>query len=250
VEIVSEGYRDVLPKGYSAHNTVYEYGGSPYDVLPDGRIIFSNASDNWICLVDPDTQKVTKLAGKSKLRYSNFHANPMSTSVLAVEEDHEFDAPADVKNYVVAIDALSGDVKRVVTGADFYYTPQFSPDGTKLTWLEWDHPDLPFFAAKLYYADWDLEKKAVGKKTLVGGPAREGIAEPRWGPDGSLFFGKEVDGYRRLFQMFPSNREAAAVALPTIDEAEFGQIRWSQGRCVPWLMFIIRCSLEFQVRMR
>jgi len=228
VEIRSNGVKDVLPPGYSARNSVYEYGGSAFDALPDGRIIFSN-KDNTVHLLEPDTGKVVKLVGKPTLRYSNFSSNPTSPWVLATEEDHEHDTPAGVMNYVVAINLHSAEVRRVVSGADFYYTPQFSPDGSKLAWLEWNHPDLPFSAAKLFCAEW-TDSGSIRNVTLIAGAEHEGVAEPRWGPDGSLFFGRELNGFRRLHRLAPDSKESSPLELHGLENSEVGQMIWFQGR--------------------
>ena len=221
----------MLPSEYSASNTVYEYGGPPYDVLPDDRIIFSN-KDNTVHILNPDKGKVTLLTKGDNLRYANFSAHPTSSWVLAVGEDHSdatHDTPAKVKNYIVAINTETGEVKKILDSADFYYTPQFSPAGDALVWLEWNHPDLPFDAAKLYSAVWKPEG-SVSEIHLISGDRHEGVAEPRWGPDGSLFFGQEANGYRRLFRILPGKKDPVEVKLNGLDNAEFGEIRWFQGR--------------------
>lgn len=220
--------RDVLLPEYSARNSVYEYGGSAFDVLLDGRIIFSN-SDDTVHLLEPDTRRVSRLVGKPTLRYSNFSSNPMSPWVLAVEEDHEHDTPAQVMNYVVAIHVHRAEVRRVVSGADFYYTPQFSPDGSKLAWLSWSHPELPFSAAKLFCAEW-ADDGSISNITLVAGAEDEGVAEPRWGVDGSLFFGRELNGFRQLYRLAPGGQAASLVKLDGLETSEIGQVLWFQGR--------------------
>ncbi|OHF01753.1 prolyl oligopeptidase [Colletotrichum orchidophilum] len=228
VEVIEGGgLKDLLPAPYSAGNTVYEYGGSPYDVTADGSIIFSNRDDT-VKILDPDTGKVSDLTGDSKLRYSNFSANPTNPWVLANQEDHTINTPHGIRNYVVAINADTGDVKRVVEGADFYYTPQFSADGKRLTWMEWDQPDLPFASAKVFIAEW-TSAATVENATLVAGNDREGAAEPRWGPDGSLFLGIEVDGFRRLFRLAPGAEKPTQIKLAGLETAEIGEIRWFQG---------------------
>ncbi|KAK1996327.1 prolyl oligopeptidase [Colletotrichum falcatum] len=227
VEITPHGLRDLLPAPYSASNTVYEYGGSAYDVVSDGRIIFSH-KDNTVKILDPDTSDVSDLAGGPALRYSNFSANPESPWVLAIEEDHAIPTPKGIRNYVVAINAHSGQVKRVVEGADFYYTPQFSVDGKRLTWMEWDQPNLPFAAANIFAADW-ASSASVENAVQVAGENREGAAEPRWGPDGSLFVCIETDGFRRLFRLAPGAEKPSQVKLEGLENAEIGEIRWFQG---------------------
>ncbi|CAG7561329.1 unnamed protein product [Fusarium equiseti] len=227
VEILKDGRREILPSEYSAKNTVYEYGGSPYAVLPDDRIIFSNKG-NTVQIVNPETKEVSKLTGDPKLRYSNFEANLKNSWVLATQEDHEHDTPDGVRNYIVAINTETAEVKRILDTADFYYEPSFSPDGSKLAWLEWNHPELPFDAARLYTATWN-DKSSISDIRLIAGKDREGVAEPRWGPDGSLFFGKEIGEYRRLFRIFPGSDEQHEVKVDGLDNAEFGGLRWFQG---------------------
>ncbi|CEI64486.1 hypothetical protein FVEN_g12367 [Fusarium venenatum] len=228
VEILKDGRRDVLPAEYNAKNSVYEYGGSPYAILPDDRIIFSN-KDNTVHIVNPDSTEGFKLTGGPNLRYSNFEANPKCDWVVANQEDHEHDTPDGVRNYIVAINTRTTDkVKRILDTADFYYEPSFSPDGSKLAWLEWNHPELPFDAARLYTATWH-DQGSISDIRLIAGKDREGVAEPRWGPDGSLFFGKEIGNYRRLFRILPGSDEQHEVDVKGLDNAEFGGLRWFQG---------------------
>lgn len=232
VEITNDGVKSLLPVEYSAGNTVYEYGGSSYDVLQDGRIVFSN-KDNTVQILDPDTGNVSKLLEDSPiLRYSNFNANSSNPWVLAVQEDHEHNTPDQVKNYIVAINFITREVKRVVSGADFYYTPQFSPDGTRLAWLEWDHPYLPFRSAKPFWADFDGGTGSLSNTRLVagGGKGEGGANEPHWGPDGSLFCGLEVNGHYKLFRVLPGETDPKQIKLDGLDDAEFGQVTWLQGR--------------------
>lgn len=221
--------RDILPIGYSATNTVYTYGGSAYDALPDDRLIFSN-KDNSVNLLDPDTGAVTRLTGDPVLAYSNFSANLANPWVLAIQEDHTVDHPEGVVNRIVAIHVETGKVKIVREGADFYYPPEYSHDGTKFAWLEWDHPDQPWYAARLYYAVIGPDAEP-GPPHLVAGGLLYGVAEPRWGPDGSLFFGMETTNYRQLFRLRPGDKNASQVtSSPDLAEAEFAEINWRPGR--------------------
>ncbi|KAL0943497.1 dipeptidyl peptidase (prolyl oligopeptidase) [Colletotrichum truncatum] len=227
VEITDNGLKGLLPAPWSAHNSVYEYGGSPYDVLSDGRIIFSD-SKAGIGILNPDSGEVVALASHPKLRYSNFSANPQGPWALATEEDHEIDTAKGIRNYVAAVNADTGEVKRVVEGADFYYTPQFSEDGKRVTWIEWNQPDLPFSAGKIFVGDW-TSSACVEHKIQISGKDREGAAEPRWGFDGSLFVCIEVDGFRQLHRLAPGSEKPAHIKLKGLENAEFGEIRWFQG---------------------
>ena len=229
VEITDNGLKDILPGSrFSVGNRVYEYGGSLYDVLPDNRLIFSN-KDDTVRLLDPDTGHVSLLVQSDVLRYSSFCASHFSPWVLAIEEDHTIDEPYKVQNYIVAINVQTSAVKRVVSGSDFYYQPQFNNDSLRVSWMEWNHPDLPFSAGKLHVADWSLDG-SIKNKRLIAGQNYESVAEPRWGHDGSLFFAKETGQYRKLYRLAPGADSEELIQLSGLDNAEFAEARLSEAR--------------------
>ncbi|EFY99167.2 extracellular dipeptidyl-peptidase Dpp4 [Metarhizium robertsii ARSEF 23] len=227
VAVTEDGLRDVLPREYTVQNRVYEYGGSLYDVLPDDRLIFSH-EDDTVRLLSPDTGLVQLVVQSDTLRYSSFCARHPSPWVLAIEEDHTFTDPYKVQNYIVAINVETSAVQRVVSGADFYYLPQFSPDGARVSWVEWDHPNLPFAAGKLYVGDWTAQG-SIQNARLIAGQNHESVAEPRWGPDGSLFYGKETGSHRKLYRIPPGGRPEELIQLAGLDDAEFAQAGLMEG---------------------
>ncbi|KAF7596117.1 hypothetical protein BBP40_003379 [Aspergillus hancockii] len=228
VEILEAGIKPVLPAPYSVSNRVYEYGASQYDVLPDDRLIFSH-SDDTVRLVNPDTGDVTLLVQNPVLRYASFSASPSLPWVLAIEEDHTNDTPYEIENYVVAINVETGEVRRVVSGSDFYYMPRFSRDGQQVVWMEWDHPDMCFDAARLYVGGW--ADGSVENPRLIAGSGYDGVAEPRWGLDGSLFFAKEAGPYRQLFRLRPGTEEPELIEPKGLEKAEFGEMGLFEGSC-------------------
>ncbi|CAI6081373.1 unnamed protein product [Clonostachys chloroleuca] len=225
-EVLPDDVKDRLPAQFSASNKVYEYGGSAFDALPSGRVIFSN-SDNSVQILDPDTGTVTEVINNPALRYSNFSANSKTPWVAAIEEDHTIDEPAQVRNHLVAINSDTGAVARIVEGADFYYPPELNHDGSKIAWLEWNRPDVPWCSAKLY---WGLLKDgSVSNVQLVAGGLLAGVAEPRWGPDDALYFGMEKTNYRQLFKLQPGDKEAQQITHPELSNAEFAELVWMPG---------------------
>jgi dipeptidyl aminopeptidase/acylaminoacyl peptidase len=232
MEITKDGSAvEFLPDGYSVVNSVYEYGASLYDVLADGRLIFSN-KDGSVCLLDPDTKTVTTLIKtNSILRYASFSAsNGNSPWALAIEEDHTDDTPAGVKTYIVAIHTGTGQAKRIVSGADFYYTPRFSPDGSRVSWLTWNHPDMMFDPCTLYWAMWNDEDASLGQANFVAGGKDSSVAEPRWSADNTLFYCEETQPYRRMFRLTPGGKEAQLISIPSLEKAELGEISLAEGR--------------------
>jgi dipeptidyl aminopeptidase/acylaminoacyl peptidase len=241
VEILADGgTKHVLPESSSASTIVYEYGGLPYTTIPAGqkhpgqRIIFSDAKDKSVNLLDVDSGKVSSLLKSTTLRYADFDVHPCVSDgkdtawVIAVEEDHEKPKPADVRNYVVAINIETAEVKRLASTADFYSYPRYSPDGKKIVWKQWDHPDMPFTETKLYWADWK-ESGTVANVEIVAGGNGECVTEPRWSPDGTLFFCGEKSNFRQLFRRRVNENEAELVYLDGLEEYEFGDSSFLLG---------------------
>lgn len=196
-------------------------------MLPDGRLIFSNKDDS-VYLLNPDSGKVSLLVESPILRYASFTANSASPWVVAIEEDHTYNDPYKVENYIVAINVDTKQVKRIITGRDFYYRPQFSWDGSRLSWLEWDHPELPFTAGELNVAEWSADG-SVKNTRFVTGKNHESVAEPLWGPDGTLYFGKEAGSHRQLFRIPPGAEMEIPIELLGLEKAEFGSASLFEG---------------------
>lgn len=237
----------VLPDDHGVSTGVYEYGGGAYEVLPaqegtesdsDGQqfIIFSDASQgNAVKLLNADTGAVRTVIGNTPwLRYAEFSACRTSRWVLAVEEDHSNPEPKDVKNYVVAIDVDSGEVKRLVEGADFYSSPRYSPDGKWASWRSWDHPDMPWQNSVLSWAQV-LEEggPSLGTvSTVAGDKPGEAIGELAWGLDGALYWtqeGQDSD-WRQLRRKSPGDsNEAEVLKLQGLEEVEIGDCSMRMG---------------------
>ena len=51
---------------------------------------------------------------------------------------------------LVSVDVLGTEAPPIlVSGNDFYSTPRLSPDGGRLVWLTWNHPNMPWVATVL-----------------------------------------------------------------------------------------------------
>ena len=113
----------------------------------------------------------------------------------------------------------------LVSGPDFLAAPRLSPDGDRLAWLEWDHPDMPWDGSRLRTArvasDGTLEEPVLA----AGGP-EESIVQPEWSPDGMLHFVSDRTGWWNLYRLLDG---------PVLDplgpmEAEFADPAWVFGR--------------------
>jgi dipeptidyl aminopeptidase/acylaminoacyl peptidase len=108
----------------------------------------------------------------------------------------------------------------LVTGPDFVSTPRWSPDGQRLCWVQWDHPNMPWDSTSLRVSHVGGEAQVV-----AGGPG-ESVVEPRWSDDGSLLFVSDRTGWWNLYRWDP---EGGAVQQLTDLEAEIALPQWALG---------------------
>ena len=65
--------------------------------------------------------------------------------MVCVREDHT--GGGEAITTLVAVDLSGATATQVlVSGNDFYSTPRLSPDGNRMSWLTWRHPDMPWVA--------------------------------------------------------------------------------------------------------
>ncbi|HEU5430490.1 MAG TPA: hypothetical protein VFU81_02440, partial [Thermomicrobiales bacterium] len=133
---------DVLPAGFDARDRVHEYGGGAYDVR-DGVVVFSNRGDDRLYRID-DGGEPRPITGEGAWRYADLRIDAGRNRVVCVREDHA--AGGDAVNTLVAV-SLAGEAEGgtiLAEGADFYSTPRLAPDGGRLAWLSWNHPNMPW----------------------------------------------------------------------------------------------------------
>jgi dipeptidyl aminopeptidase/acylaminoacyl peptidase len=111
----------------------------------------------------------------------------------------------------------------LVSGNDFYASPRLSPDGTRLAWLTWNHPNMPWDGTELWVAEIAQDGSLTNAQKIAGGPA-ESIFQPEWSPDSALYFVSDRTGWWNLYRW----RDGHVEALTDL-EAEFGQPQWVFG---------------------
>ena len=212
---------DAIPAGFNARSRVHEYGGGAYNVQ-DGVLIFANFYDTRLYRIDGESEP-RAITPEGPLRYADVVFDLGRSRLIAVREDHSGDGEA--VNTVVSLDA-AGDPRGgtvLASGADFYSDPRLSPDGQRLAWLQWNHPNMPWDGSELWVGELD-EDGAVTTMTLVAGGPDEAIFQPEWAPDGTLYFVSDRTGWWNLYR----RREGLDEALAPID-AEFGAPMWVFG---------------------
>jgi dipeptidyl aminopeptidase/acylaminoacyl peptidase len=215
---------DITPPGYNVRNRVHEYGGAAYTVV-DRQVYFSNFSDS--CLYTQDLasehpQQVRQITTDPKKRYADIIFDSVRRRLICVQEEHD-SADFEPLNTIVSISLTDPkDIYVLVGGCDFYASPCLSPDGSRLVWLSWNHPNMPWDGTNLQIAT--VNNGYLSAPALIAGGGHESIFQPQWSPDGTLYFISDRTGWGNLYRWTGGPVEAVCTL-----EAEFGLPQWVFG---------------------
>jgi dipeptidyl aminopeptidase/acylaminoacyl peptidase len=232
---------DITPPGFNVRTRVHEYGGAAW-LVADGTCIFSNFVDQRLYrqrAAEADPEPLTpeppgalpasaSRAGKGGAwRYSDGLLDRRRGRWIGVREDHS--AEGEPVNTIVAIDldhggASAGEV--LVGGHDFFCSARLSPDGNRMLWLAWDHPNMPWNGTTLYVAELDPRGAPAGGRVIAGGKD-ESVFQPEWSPDGNeIVFVSDRTGWWNLY----AHDVATTTTRPLCPmAAEFGMPQWNLG---------------------
>ena len=210
---------DVTPPPFNVRNRVHEYGGGAYTVA-GGTVLFSNLADGRLHRLDPGDAEAQAITPDGPYRYADLRFDPARRRFTAIREDHS--GKGDPVSAIVAI-PLDGEHPPQVlyNGPDFLAAPRPSPDGSRLAWLEWDHPDMPWDATRLRVAQI-AEDGTLGASDLAAGGIDESIAQPEWSPDGVLHFASDRTGWWNLYRLLDGPRLEPLTPM----ETEFADPAW------------------------
>src|SRR5262245_61448896 len=212
---------DITPKPFNARTRVHEYGGGAW-LVAGGTVYFSNFADGRLYRQDqggePRPLTPAPPSPARGWRYADGAIDRHRGRWIGIREDHTGEGEA--VNAIVAIDlAGTGPGTVIAGGHDFFASPRLSPDGTRLSWLAWDHPNMPWNGTTLYLAELDEQGSARNARAIAGGIA-ESIFQPEWSPDGkAVVFVSDRSGWWNPYRFDLANGTTAALAPMA---AEFG----------------------------
>ncbi|MCO5180539.1 MAG: S9 family peptidase [Anaerolineae bacterium] len=215
-------YEDVTPPGFNVRTRVHEYGSGSYTV-GDGVVYFANFADQRVYRQRPG-EAPQAITPETALRYADFIVDTARERLICVREDHR-PAGREAINTLVALPFEGGEQRVLAEGNDFYAAPRLSPDGRRLAWLTWNHPNMPWDGTELWTADVAADGSLHNRQLMAGGPA-ESIFQPEWSPDGVLHFISDRSGWWNLYRL--PGGDVPAECLYAMD-ADFGMAQWVFG---------------------
>ncbi|HET9654832.1 MAG TPA: prolyl oligopeptidase family serine peptidase [Kineosporiaceae bacterium] len=247
---------DALPDGWNSRTRVHEYGGGAW-WAHDGVLFTASWQDQCLYRAEPGSDPVILTPQPPQphaFRYADGDVTPDGSMVICVREDHARPAepagtavtpdrsPAgDARNELVAISARPGpdgpaEPVVLVAGHDFVAAPRISPDGRRLAWITWEHPDMPWDVTALWVADLVPNGETLalqGIRRIAGGREsgiEESLLQPQWSADGRLFVVSDRSNWWNVYRVDElDGGQPGLVALHPVD-AEVGQPAWVFGQ--------------------
>jgi dipeptidyl aminopeptidase/acylaminoacyl peptidase len=222
---------DLLPAGWSARSRVHEYGGVSW--LPvAGALVFVAWTDQRVYRLDvgvggdtgAEPQPLTPEPPEpAAWRYADPVLAPDGTAVWWVREAH---TDGVITRSLVSV-PLDGSlaVRELVGGSDFLAAARPSPDGTRVAWLAWDHPRMPWDGTELRVGR--LGPSGVTDVVTVLGGETESVLQPEWADADTLYAVTDRTGWWNLHRI----RLTGGGAEPLCPRAEeFGHPLWQLGQ--------------------
>ena len=226
--------RDLLPAPWNARNRVHEYGGTSFLPVPGAGggfdLVFANFEDQRLyrLALGPGPAEPAPLTPDGAgLRFADMVLSRDGSEIWCVREAHS-DSGIIRSIAAVPLDgAAAADGSRIrtlVTGAGFFAFPTPSADGTRIAWVNWDHPRMP----------WDGTELRVGPSSgttvadstlLLGGPS-ESVLAPAWRDADTLYAVSDRSDWWNLY-VVPAAGGPATPVCPR--EEEFARPLWQLG---------------------
>ncbi len=223
-----EAVSDVTPAPFNVRTRVHEYGGGAFAAFK-GTVYFTNFSDQRTYRQSPGQDPIP-VTPEGDIRHADYEVDSSRSRLICVQEDHS--GEGEPVNSIVAMpmDPCSNDTnnpKVLISGSDFFSSPRLSPDGSRLCWLSWNHPNMPWDGTELWVSELG-DDGGVSNRTLVAGGFAESICQPEWSHNGQLYLVSDRSGWWNLYRWNEeTDGEIIECVLPM--EAEFAKPAWVFG---------------------
>ncbi|HEX3713964.1 MAG TPA: prolyl oligopeptidase family serine peptidase [Trebonia sp.] len=255
----SDEPRVLLPAPWNARSRVHEYGGKSYLPVPSLSLaggfdlVFANFADQRLYAaggaVEAGIEPVPLTPAEGGFRFADLVLSPGGDEIWCVRETvrplEGSEPPAGfhvgggqaVRREIVAV-PLDGSaasdptaIRVLVSGAQFFAFPTPSPDGTRLAWISWNHPNMPWDGTELRVGAVPASTIAGGLQVadaaLVMGGEQESVLAPLWRDDTALYVISDASGWWNLYEVAASAGAAPRPLHPLAEE--FAGPLWQLG---------------------
>jgi len=230
---------DVLPAPWNARTRVHEYGGGSWTPIDraDGSgpsLVFTEFSDQRMYRLDPGSVQPVPLTPvpdlESGLRYADLVPSVDGREIWCVRESHAPDGAVSRDIAAVPIDGVAAEdpsgVRVLASGSDFLAYPTVSPDGRRLAWIAWNHPQMPWDGTELRVADLAPDGRFADTRVVMGS-ATESVLQPDWVDSDTLVTVSDRTGWWNIYRVDAAGGEPRPLCPA---EADFAGPLWMLGR--------------------
>ncbi|HVQ86936.1 MAG TPA: prolyl oligopeptidase family serine peptidase, partial [Actinomycetes bacterium] len=230
VKRLSDGTtEDVIGPEWSPRSRIMEYGAHSWCHVDNVGTVFCFWDDQRLYLLADGSSTPVALTPAGGEDVSHMYGEPIAGPagyVMAVRESHR----AGVVTRDLVMVPLDGSAAGAESGIrilndehHFYACPRLSPDGRRVSYVAWDHPDMPWDSTVVSVVD--IAEEAQRELVLAGGKD-ESILQPEWADDDTLYCISDRSGWWNLYSLSVS-RKVLTPLCPR--EEEFGQPLWELG---------------------
>jgi dipeptidyl aminopeptidase/acylaminoacyl peptidase len=223
---------DVLPAPWNARSRVHEYGGGAWTATGGSALVFAEFTDQRLYRLDTPGGTPVPLtpepATPAAVRYGELQ-QVRDGEIWGVRERHAADGAVTRDIAAVPLDGSAvtdpSAIRSVVSGSHFLAGAQLSPDGTRLAWIAWEHPQMPWDGTELRVAEIGPDGRCGPHRTLLGSVS-ESVLQPEWRDNDTLWALGDVSGFWNVYRIGVDGLDAEVIGPCA---ADIGGPMWSLG---------------------
>jgi dipeptidyl aminopeptidase/acylaminoacyl peptidase len=212
---------DVTPESFNVRTLAHEYGGGSYTVHK-GIVYFCNFADQRIYRQKLGG-KPEALTAEAKVYWADLIVDEHRNRLLCVQEDHS-EPGQEAITTISSVSLKDGSVEMIIAGNDFYAYPRLSPNGMFMSWMSWNHPNMPWDESFVWAGNVASDGSVSNMRQIAGAPG-ESVFQPQWSHGGDLYYVSDRSGWWNLYKHTDYEGEFAVAER----DAEFGQPMWIFG---------------------
>lgn len=224
---------ELLPAPWSAQTKVHEYGGGHYLATAD-HVYFVHRDDQQIYQLALADGNISQLTQNTNCRFADLTVDGQQRFLYCVCEE-SLNGQTEPTNRLVRFDLGQAHPlapETVDANHDFVASASVSPCGQWLSYLTWDHPNMPWDGTQVWLVAID-QNAGLGEPQCLCGSANRSHFQPQWSPRGHLFWVSDQSNWWNLYCL--KSQDISAALAEHVDQwaqpvspldAEFATPQW------------------------
>lgn len=221
-------FLDETTPEYSVGTSVHGYGGGAFCVK-NNHLYFSDSKSGFVFHKNLSTNLIEPIVQTLEARYADFCVDPKHDFLYCIRKVNNTKNQFPITE-LVRISIKNKEVEVLLSGYDFYSNPIVSPDGKKIAWLQWNHPNMPWDSTELWIADI-LPNSSIKNILKLSNDLSESFYQPTWSEDNFLYVCSDRSNFWNIYKFVDGVFENIFEK-----KADFGRPMWITGtRCFDFL---------------